>query len=162
MQFRLQQVVSAPSDKRENLLKELENFAFRGIPNISSPLLANLAEKQEDECDAVGVGVGVDDLPVKQDDERSLVSYFTFFALFAFYTRFVWLLEKVEQYPLINLFPPLRRFRLWNLIGSWQIIFAWKGLSWKNHLLNSTTYPLSLRICINQERIKAKWDGYLR
>ena len=37
MQLRLQQVVNAPSDKREDLLKELENFAFRGIPNLSSP-----------------------------------------------------------------------------------------------------------------------------
>jgi hypothetical protein len=37
VQFRLQQVVSAPSDKREDLLKELEHFAFRGIPHVSSP-----------------------------------------------------------------------------------------------------------------------------
>ena len=39
VQLRLQQVVSAPSDKREDLLKELEHFAFRGIPNVSSPRL---------------------------------------------------------------------------------------------------------------------------
>ena len=37
VQLRLQQVVSAPSDRREDLLKELEHFAFRGIPNVSSP-----------------------------------------------------------------------------------------------------------------------------
>ncbi len=30
-------MVSAPSDKKEALLKELEHFAFRGIPNLSSP-----------------------------------------------------------------------------------------------------------------------------
>jgi len=29
--------MSAPADKRENLLKELESFAFRGIPNTSTP-----------------------------------------------------------------------------------------------------------------------------
>ena len=33
--MRLQQVVSAPSEKREDLLKELEHFAFRGIPNLT-------------------------------------------------------------------------------------------------------------------------------
>ncbi len=71
MQFRLQQVVSAPADKRENLLKELENFAFRGIPNISSPLLANLAERQEHECDEVAVDIG--DLQPRQEEEKSVV-----------------------------------------------------------------------------------------
>ncbi|TRY70760.1 hypothetical protein TCAL_04878 [Tigriopus californicus] len=37
VQLRLQQVVGAPSDKREILLKELEHFAFRGIPSLSTP-----------------------------------------------------------------------------------------------------------------------------
>jgi hypothetical protein len=35
--LRLQQVVGAPAEKREDLLKELEHFAFRGIPSLSSP-----------------------------------------------------------------------------------------------------------------------------
>lgn len=39
VQFRLKQVVAAPSDEKENLLKELEEFAFRGCPNLSSPNL---------------------------------------------------------------------------------------------------------------------------
>lgn len=37
VQLRLQQVVNAPSERREDLLKELEHFAFRGIPNLNSP-----------------------------------------------------------------------------------------------------------------------------
>merc|ERR1719210_1500615 len=37
VQLRLQQVVSAPPENRENLLKELEQFAFRGVPNLTSP-----------------------------------------------------------------------------------------------------------------------------
>ena len=37
VQLRLQQVVNAPSERREDLLKELEHFAFRGIPNMNSP-----------------------------------------------------------------------------------------------------------------------------
>merc|ERR1711963_429280 len=37
VQLRLQQVVGAAPEKREDLLKELEQFAFRGIPNLSSP-----------------------------------------------------------------------------------------------------------------------------
>ncbi|KAG8041539.1 hypothetical protein G9C98_002832 [Cotesia typhae] len=39
VQFRLRQIVDAPSDQKENLLKELEEFAFRGIPDVSSILL---------------------------------------------------------------------------------------------------------------------------
>lgn len=34
VQFRLKQVVNAPSDAKEDLLKSLEEFAFRGIPNV--------------------------------------------------------------------------------------------------------------------------------
>ena len=37
VQFRLQQVVGAPADKKEALLVELQQFAFRGIPDISTP-----------------------------------------------------------------------------------------------------------------------------
>ena len=37
VQLRLQQVVNAPAERREDLLKELEHFAFRGIPNLNSP-----------------------------------------------------------------------------------------------------------------------------
>ena len=37
VQLRLQQVVGAAPENRDDLLKELEQFAFRGIPNLSSP-----------------------------------------------------------------------------------------------------------------------------
>eukprot|EP00092_Neocalanus_flemingeri_P067438 GFUD01082319.1.p1 GENE.GFUD01082319.1~~GFUD01082319.1.p1 ORF type:complete len:634 (-),score=187.67 GFUD01082319.1:90-1991(-) len=37
VQLRLQQVVSAPGESREELLKDLEEFAFRGIPNMRVP-----------------------------------------------------------------------------------------------------------------------------
>ena len=37
VQLRLQQVVSAPAEKKEALLMELQQFAFRGIPDISTP-----------------------------------------------------------------------------------------------------------------------------
>ena len=30
-------MVNAPAERREDLLKELEHFAFRGIPNLTSP-----------------------------------------------------------------------------------------------------------------------------
>ena len=36
VQLRLQQIVAAPADSREQLLKDLEEFAFRGIPDVSS------------------------------------------------------------------------------------------------------------------------------
>ena len=34
VQFRLKQIVSAPNEDKETLLKELEEFAFRGCPNL--------------------------------------------------------------------------------------------------------------------------------
>lgn len=44
VQFRLKQVVSAPSENKEQLLKELEEFAFRGCPNLSVP--SDIIEEQ--------------------------------------------------------------------------------------------------------------------
>ena len=37
----LQQVVAAPNEAREELLKDLEDFAFRGIPNMRPPDMDN-------------------------------------------------------------------------------------------------------------------------
>ena len=48
VQLRLQQVVSAPPENRENLLKELEQFAFRGVPNLSSPRIPETLQSQEE------------------------------------------------------------------------------------------------------------------
>ncbi|XP_076670950.1 RUN domain-containing protein 1 isoform X2 [Andrena cerasifolii] len=36
VQFRLRQIVDAPTNEKEALLKELEEFAFRGIPDVSN------------------------------------------------------------------------------------------------------------------------------
>ncbi|XP_012250836.2 RUN domain-containing protein 1-like [Athalia rosae] len=38
VQFRLRQIVDAPASEKENLLKELEEFAFRGIPDVPNNL----------------------------------------------------------------------------------------------------------------------------
>lgn len=35
VQFRLRQIVDSPSEDKEDLLKSLEEFAFRGIPDVS-------------------------------------------------------------------------------------------------------------------------------
>ena len=43
VQLRLQQIVAAPASGREELLRELEQFAFRGIPNMRPVGLAGLA-----------------------------------------------------------------------------------------------------------------------
>lgn len=39
VQFRLRQIVDAPATEKETLLKELEEFAFRGIPDVPNNLL---------------------------------------------------------------------------------------------------------------------------
>ena len=40
-------MVSAPSENKEELLKELEKFAFRGIPSLSSP---RIPSKESGSC----------------------------------------------------------------------------------------------------------------
>ena len=85
VQFRLQQVVSAPSDKREDLLKELEHFAFRGIPNVSSPRLPdansdkndqNLAENELDEDKSITVSHELPKMYLSLNKKFSLWSFF--------------------------------------------------------------------------------------
>jgi len=44
VQLRLQQIVSAPGESREELLKDLEQFAFRGIPDMRVPGSAPVKE----------------------------------------------------------------------------------------------------------------------
>ncbi|XP_050408880.1 RUN domain-containing protein 1 [Patella vulgata] len=54
VQFRLKQIVSAPAEDKENLLKELEQFAFRGIPDVrgchieDAQLLEEMSEKEHE------------------------------------------------------------------------------------------------------------------
>lgn len=38
VQFRLKQIVNAPSNDREDMLKALEEFAFKGVPDVHSGL----------------------------------------------------------------------------------------------------------------------------
>ncbi|KAK7491489.1 hypothetical protein BaRGS_00017318 [Batillaria attramentaria] len=55
VQFRLKQIVSADPDDREDLLKELEEFAFKGIPDVrgcsgqDAHLLAEMSEREHEE-----------------------------------------------------------------------------------------------------------------
>ena len=74
VQLRLQQVVGAAPEKREDLLKELEQFAFRGIPNLSSPRIPEQhqvpAQAQSDCKEAQG-----DICETKEDKVRILSDY---------------------------------------------------------------------------------------
>ena len=47
VQLRLQQILAAPNSDREDLLRDLEQFAFRGIPDMRPPDLPRLAGEQE-------------------------------------------------------------------------------------------------------------------
>lgn len=54
VQFRLKQIVSAEPDDKETLLKELEEFAFKGIPDVrgckiqDAQMLEEMSEKQHE------------------------------------------------------------------------------------------------------------------
>lgn len=57
VQFRLKQVVAAPTEEKEGMLQELEEFAFRGCPNLNNPnilmqdhekIIADQNEKQKE------------------------------------------------------------------------------------------------------------------
>ncbi|KAK2174216.1 hypothetical protein NP493_817g01013 [Ridgeia piscesae] len=49
VQFRLKQIVSAPADVKEDLLKELEEFAFKGIPDMRECSLPSADPHSDDE-----------------------------------------------------------------------------------------------------------------
>ena len=54
MQFRLKQIVDAPQECKEQLLKDLEEFAFRGIPDMRQPHFINGGKWEEiDEQDGI-------------------------------------------------------------------------------------------------------------
>merc|ERR1719187_1889545 len=46
VQFKLTQVTQAPADDKETLLKQLEDFAFRGCPDLRSFQAANSAKSR--------------------------------------------------------------------------------------------------------------------
>lgn len=48
VQFRLRQIVDAPVQDKDNLLKDLEQFAFRGIPEVKGPQYFKKEEKELD------------------------------------------------------------------------------------------------------------------
>lgn len=60
VQFRLRQVVHAPPEAKEKLLKSLEEFAFRGIPDIA------LIKEQIDDAEIVNA------VCMKQNQHREL------------------------------------------------------------------------------------------
>ena len=64
VQLRLQQVVGAPADKKEALLVELQQFAFRGIPDISTPTMVN-------DCNSFDYGIDLDKRQEKPFDTKS-------------------------------------------------------------------------------------------
>ncbi|CAG2168580.1 unnamed protein product [Oppiella nova] len=49
VQLRLKQIVDANEDQREDLLKELEQFANRGIPDIRQPQMDLMSDKENDD-----------------------------------------------------------------------------------------------------------------
>jgi hypothetical protein len=53
VQLRLHQVVGAPVDLRDELLKDLEHFAFRGVPDIGSSTASRLPELSSGETSNV-------------------------------------------------------------------------------------------------------------
>jgi len=49
VQFRLKQIVEAPTEHKEDLLKELEEFAHRGIPDVESVSLSVAKHREEND-----------------------------------------------------------------------------------------------------------------
>lgn len=45
VQFRLKQIVDAPAEDKQNLLRDLEEFAFRGIPEVPDISTKEFAHK---------------------------------------------------------------------------------------------------------------------
>lgn len=68
VQFRLRQVVNAPTNEKEDLLKALEEFAFRGIPDVK--LARCVLEAQDSDVDEKTL---VKAMQVKQFQQKELI-----------------------------------------------------------------------------------------
>ncbi|XP_043686523.1 RUN domain-containing protein 1 isoform X1 [Vespula pensylvanica] len=83
VQFRLRQIVDAPTNEKESLLKELEEFAFRGIPDVPNNLLfesRSITPISPTSCKENQIGSMVSDIDVEskmalqRTKQRELIS----------------------------------------------------------------------------------------
>ncbi|KAL6266939.1 hypothetical protein P5V15_000024 [Pogonomyrmex californicus] len=82
VQFRLRQIVDAPTSEKETLLKELEEFAFRGIPDVPNSLLlesGSVTPISPMSCDPSVTGVITDaevesKMALQRTKQRELIS----------------------------------------------------------------------------------------
>lgn len=82
VQFRLRQIVDAPASEKETLLKELEEFAFRGIPDVPNSLLLesrSITPISPKSCDRSMIGVITDTeieskMALQRTKQRELIS----------------------------------------------------------------------------------------
>jgi len=71
VQFRLKQIVSAPVESKEEMLKELEEFAFRGCPNLNVNLIESTAHEQIIEQQRIKQKNLIDQLKTQLEDLES-------------------------------------------------------------------------------------------
>ncbi|XP_011866744.1 PREDICTED: RUN domain-containing protein 1 isoform X2 [Vollenhovia emeryi] len=80
VQFRLRQIVDAPASEKETLLKELEEFAFRGIPDVPNSLLLesrSVTPLSPMSCDVTGVITDAEvesKMALQRTKQRELIS----------------------------------------------------------------------------------------
>lgn len=71
VQFRLKQIVSAPVESKEEMLKELEEFAFRGCPNLNVNLIESTAHEKIIEQQRIKQKNLIDQLKMQLEDLES-------------------------------------------------------------------------------------------
>ncbi|KAL0119623.1 hypothetical protein PUN28_007813 [Cardiocondyla obscurior] len=80
VQFRLRQIVDAPTSEKETLLKELEEFAFRGIPDVPNSLLLesrSVTPVSPMSCDVTGIITDAEvesKMALQRTKQRELIS----------------------------------------------------------------------------------------
>lgn len=80
VQFRLRQIVDAPTSEKETLLKELEEFAFRGIPDVPNSLLLesrSITPISPISCDVTGIITDAEvesKMALQRTKQRELIS----------------------------------------------------------------------------------------
>lgn len=52
VQLRVRQIVEAPTDERDQLLRDLEDFAFQGIPEVAQPGITSTTPREEGDMEA--------------------------------------------------------------------------------------------------------------
>lgn len=73
VQLRVRQIVEAPTDERDQLLRDLEDFAFQGIPEVAQPGISSSTTRGEGDMEAAEADAAAEAEPSKPPPDGELI-----------------------------------------------------------------------------------------